>query len=573
MSSPTSRSARIILTGFSGAGKTAVGPLIAERLGWKLLDTDAIVEHRARKPILDIFRDGGEEAFRDLESEALATACGHDNAVISTGGGAVLRPANRALMADAGFIVCLEARPETILRRLNDRAEDEPLDRPLLATGDPLSRIRDLKQGRQHLYALCDWAVHTDEMTPDEIANEVIRAWEKRSDAAMAEPQRVEDIGSAAATAPATTLHAVPPGAAAVVRATTGEYPVFVEWGALASLGHRLRDAGLARHAYVITDEQVAHHYEDEIEATLRAAEVPFDVFAIPPGEASKTLETASRVYDWLLERRAERGQTVVAIGGGVVTDLGGFVAATFARGLPLVHVPTSLLGMVDASIGGKVGVNHPKAKNMIGAFYQPRMVLGDAAMLRTLPPRDLHQGWAEAIKHAMIADEEYLAFFEDNAEAILKLERDVTVEAIRRSAVIKARIVSEDEREEKGIRSSLNYGHTLAHAVESTTGYTRFRHGEADAIGMMAAARMSEMMGLLPRDVVERQRSVLERYSLPTHADGLDRARIMAAISLDKKVVGKAVRWVLLEGIGKPVLRVDVPPDVVERALDEVLR
>jgi 3-dehydroquinate synthase len=493
--------------------------------------------------------------------------------VISTGGGAILRPTNRALMARSGFIVCLEARPETILRRLNERAEEEPLDRPLLASGDPLERIRDLKQGRQHLYALCDWAVHTDEMPPEEVAAEAIRAWEQRSEAAAADPHRTADIGSAAATAPATTLHAIPPGAAAVVRHSTGEYPVFVEWGALAGVGARLRDEGLARHVYVITDEQVAHHYEDEIEATLRQAELPFDVFTIPPGEASKTLETASRLYDWLLDRRAERGHTVLAVGGGVVTDLGGFVAATFARGLPLVHVPTSLLGMVDAAIGGKVAVNHPKAKNMIGAFYQPRMVIADPATLRTLSPRDVHQGWAEAIKHAMIADEDYLRFFEDNADAILKLEREVTVEALRRSAVIKARVVTDDEREEKGVRSFLNYGHTLAHAIESTTGYTRFRHGEADGIGMMAAARMSELMGLIDAGVVDRQKRLLERYSLPTHADELDRERIMAAVALDKKVVGKAVRWVLLEGIGRPVLRDDVPLDVVERALDEVLR
>lgn len=567
------RPSRIILTGFSGTGKTAVGPLIAERLGWRLMDTDAIVERRARKSILDIFGDSGEERFRALESEALGSACGHDSAVISTGGGAILNPANRALMARSGFIVCLDARPETIVRRLNDRAEEEPLDRPLLASGDPLGRIRELKQARQHLYALCDHAVHTDEMDPEQVADEVIRAWEQRSEAVMADPFRADDIGSQAATAPATTLHAIPAGAAAVVRASTGEYPVFVQWGALAGLGRRLRETALGRQVYVVTDEQVAHHYGDEIEATLRKAEVPFDVIAVPPGEATKSLETASRAYDWLLERKAERGHTVLAVGGGVVTDLGGFVAATFARGLLLVHVPTSLLGMVDAAIGGKVAVNHPKAKNMIGAFYQPRMVVADPATLRTLPPRDVRQGWAEAIKHAMIADEDYLRFFEDNADGIFKLERDVTVEAVRRSVVIKARIVSEDEREEKGIRSFLNYGHTLAHAIESTTGYTRFRHGEADAIGMMAAARMSEMMGLIAADMVERQRRVLERYQLPTHADGLDRDRIMAAIALDKKVVGRAVRWVLLEEIGRPVLRGDVPPDVVERALDEVLR
>jgi len=568
-----SRPSRIVITGFSGSGKTAVGPMVAERLGWTLLDTDAMVEERAGKKILDIFAEDGEERFRELEAEALSEACARDNAVISTGGGAVLRPANRALMARSGFIVCLEARPETILRRLEAQAEAEPLDRPLLASGDPLDRIRGLKRARQHLYALCDWTVHTDGMTPDEIAGEIVRAWEERSGAVMADPHRARDIGSGEGTVAPPTPDTMPAGAAAVVWHATGQYPVFVEWDSLSGLGRRLREAGLAHHVYVITDQQVGHHYEDEIDIAMKAADVPFDLFAISPGEASKTLETASRIYDWLIERRAERGHTVAGVGGGVVTDLAGFVAATFARGLPLVQVPTSLLGMVDAAIGGKVAVNHPKAKNMIGAFYQPRMVVADPAVLRTLPPRDVRQGWAEAIKHAMIADEDYLRFFEENADAILRLEREATVEAIRRSVVIKARIVSEDEREEKGIRSFLNYGHTLAHAIESTTGYTRFRHGEADGIGMMAAARMSEMMGLLAPEVVERQRRVLERYNLPTHANGLDRDRIMKAIALDKKVVGRAVRWVLLEGIGCPALRDDVPPEVVERALDEVLR
>jgi 3-dehydroquinate synthetase len=226
---------------------------------------------------------------------------------------------------------------------------------------------------------------------------------------------------------------------------------------------------------------------------------------------------------------------------------------------------------MVDAAIGGKVAVNHPKAKNLIGAFYQPRMVLADPAVLRTIPPREL-SGWAEAIKHALIADEDYLQFFEENADAVLKLEPELTTEAIRRSVAIKAAVVSEDERETTGKRSTLNYGHTLAHAIESTTGYTRFRHGEADGIGMTAAAAMSVAMGLLDSDQAERQRAVLERFKLPTSVDGLDRDRIKAAMALDKKVHGKTIRWVLLERIGKAVLRDDVPAEVVEAALDTVL-
>jgi 3-dehydroquinate synthase len=232
-----------------------------------------------------------------------------------------------------------------------------------------------------------------------------------------------------------------------------------------------------------------------------------------------------------------------------VATDLGGYVAATFARGLPLVHVPTSMLGQVDAAIGGKVAVNHPKAKNMIGVFYQPRLVLADVATLRTIPPREIRSGLAEAIKHAMIADESYLEFFEQNAEAILRLDREATVEAIQRSVRIKAAVVGEDEFETTGRRSHLNYGHTLAHAIEATTGYGRFRHGEADAIGMMAAASMSVQLGMLSAEAKERQRRVLEQCGLPTHAADVDRERIMQAIALDKKVQARKVRWVLLEG------------------------
>ena len=561
---------RILLTGFSGAGKTAVASIVVGTLGWEIADTDDMVQRAAGKSILEIFHEGGEELFRDLEAEAIRTACSGERVVVSTGGGAVLRAENRSAMADGGFVVCLEARPETILRRLSSGGR--ALDRPLLATGDPLSRIRALKEARQHLYALCDWTVNTDALTPKQVAGEVVRAYDEVAESVSADPDRLAALTDPEAEAPPGTLHIIPDRAASMVRTADGEYPVFVGWGTLADIGNRIREAGLVRQLYVISDEAVFHHHGDQVEDALRAAELPFDSYTVPPGEASKSLGTASEIYDWLIERRAERGHAIVALGGGMVTDLAGYVAATFARGMPLVHLPTSLLGMVDAAIGGKVAVNHPRAKNMIGAFYQPRFVLADVATLRTLRPREYFSGWAEVIKHAMIADGELLPILEENAGEILKLEPEATADAIRKSIAIKARVVSADEREESGERTTLNYGHTLAHAIESATGYGRFLHGEAVAIGMMAAARMSERLGLLASADLERQRRLLEAYRLPVEAEGVDRARIDSAMALDKKVSEKAIRWVLLEGLGRPVIRDDVPPEVVDAALREVL-
>jgi 3-dehydroquinate synthase len=567
VNSPT----RIILTGFSGAGKSAAASIIADELRWEVVDTDEMAETTAGKRILEIFRDDGEERFRHLESVAIREACARERVVVSAGGGAVLRAENRRVMANGGFVVCLEARAETILRRLTSGSR--ALDRPLLATDDPLSRIRELKASRQRLYALCDWTVHTDMLTPKEVAAEVLRAYEERSAASLADAGRTDEITDARAEAPSSvTLHAIPEGAAAVVRTAGGEYPVIVGWGLLEMLGEHLRLAGPGSHAYVISDEAVFHHLGDDVEVALQKADVQFQTYIVPPGEATKSLGVAADIYDWLVQRKAERGHTIVALGGGMVTDLAGYVAATFARGLPLVHVPTSLLAMVDAAIGGKVGVNHPQAKNMIGAFYQPRLVLADVATLQTLPPREYFSGWAEVIKHGFIADEGLLGYLEENADRILELDPVTTTEAIRRSVAIKARVVSEDEREESGVRTTLNYGHTLAHALESATGYTRYLHGEAVAIGMMAAAGISARLGLLAADVVERQQGLLERYRLPVGAEGVDRARVEAAMALDKKVREKAIQWVLLEGVGRTVVQDDVPREVVEEVVGKVL-
>ena len=256
-----------------------------------------------------------------------------------------------------------------------------------------------------------------------------------------------------------------------------------------------------------------------------------------------------------------------------MVGDLAGFVAASFLRGLSLVQVPTSLVAMVDAAIGGKTAVNHPQAKNIIGAFYQPRLVLADIQTLTTQPHRELISGWSEVIKHGSILDAEFFDFLENNSAELAGLDPDTAIKAIVRSAAIKARIVSEDEKE-RGKRTLLNYGHTIAHGLEAATNYERERllHGEAVAIGMMGAAVLSHKMGLLRWEVVERQKALLERFGLLTAYPDIDSAPVLKAMELDKKIRGKAIRWVLLEDIGKAVIREDVSAEQVAEVLAELM-
>jgi 3-dehydroquinate synthase len=283
--------------------------------------------------------------------------------------------------------------------------------------------------------------------------------------------------------------------------------------------------------------------------------------------EARKTLASAAEVYDALVAARAERKHTVLTFGGGVATDLGGYVAATYLRGMPLVHVPTSLLGMVDAAIGGKVAVNHREGKNLIGAFYQPRLVVADAALLTTLPRREFVSGWAEVIKHALIMDPELLAWLEQDVDRLLALEPEPTARVLRRSIALKARVVSADERED-GFRMILNYGHTTGHALEAATGYETLLHGEAVAIGMAAAAVIAREMGLIDEALVERQNRLIARFGLPLRAPGIAVDAVLESMKLDKKVVGRTLRFILLDGLGSTTIRTDVPAELVERAV-----
>jgi 3-dehydroquinate synthase len=483
-----------------------------------------------------------------------------------------VEPQNYKLLAKTGLIVCLEANPETIYERLLGAVAPSPDTevRPLLVVDNPLERIRELKASRQPYYAQADWTIHTDGLSISEVAEEVVRAWRLlgRSDGCQLSAVSSRDI-------------------ACVVRTATQSYPVFVGYGLLDKLGEKTKQAALSGTATVISDENVFPLYGSKVEETLREAGFGVSSFIVPPGEKTKSMYYAVKAYDFLVEHRAERDDIIIALGGGMVGDLAGFVAATFLRGMPWVQVPTTLVAMVDASIGGKVGVNHPEGKNLIGAFYQPSLVLADPEALTTLPQRELTSGWAEVIKHGLILDKGFFEFLEGNVNKLRKLEPKLLSQAISRSAAIKARVVSQDEKEREGKRMILNYGHTIAHGLETATGYKRFLHGEAVAIGMVGAARLSQRLGLLPSAVVERQQALLHKFGLPTSLRAeaasqrpgrkrgnpkLSIAGITGAMELDKKVRGKAIRWVLLQDIGKAVIRSDVPQEDVSDVLRELV-
>ena len=343
-------------------------------------------------------------------------------------------------------------------------------------------------------------------------------------------------------------------------------YPIRIGRAVLREVGpwlasHRLRDA------VVVTNPAVAAHWLAPLAESLDAAGVRLATVAIDDGEAHKNLRTLDFVLTRLLELRAERGTTIVALGGGVVGDVAGFAAAIYQRGVPLVQIPTTLLAQVDSSVGGKTAVNHPLGKNMIGAFYQPRAVFIDIDCLRTLPPRELAAGLAEVVKYGAIRDSEFFGWLERRMPDLVAREPNALVDAIHASCRIKAAIVAADEREQ-GERALLNFGHTFGHAIENGVGYGEWLHGEAVAAGMVLAANVSARLGRIDETDARRLRVLLAQAGLPVDAPALGFERWMSLMGRDKKVAGGTIRFVLLDALGRAAVGTDVPESVLREVL-----
>lgn len=515
----------IILTGFMGTGKSCAGTLLAEQLGKIFVDLDACIEEAQGCTISELFARHGEPYFRDKETEMIAEVSARDNIVLATGGGVVLREKNMELLEHNGIVVCLGAHPEIILERVK-----HDTSRPLLHTDNPLARINELLQERAPFYSRCDHAINTSSLSVKDVVEQIMQHVPKEISVHCGE--HTYPIFTGRPYTEVTTFHSV---------FTAG------------------------KKVLILSDKHVHGHYTKTLAHALHEKKCIVSEKVLAGGERIKNLDTVRDVYTTCLEHGLERSSLIIALGGGVIGDIAGFVASTYLRGITYVQIPTTLVAQVDASIGGKTGVDMPQGKNLVGTFYQPKCVWIDPSMLRTLNDDEYMNGLAEVIKYGVIRDAELFSYCATHAKAVLKRDEKTTAHIVYTCARIKADVVSHDEKE-AGLRRILNYGHTLGHALETYEGYNGIKHGEAVAVGMAFAAYMSYERGLCSKATHDTIVDVLSLYGFGARialyrnrfsfAD--DFAGVITRIMLhDKKVKRDTIHFVLPNNIGA----VDIVP------------
>src|SRR5512136_699375 len=566
----------IYLVGFSGSGKSTIAQLIGARLDWPVYDLDRVIVERSGMSIPVIFKQEGEAGFRARESEALRAVCDTAPFVMATGGGTIVRVENRRFMESKGWIIALEGRPEILHARIEQqvrRAEPGAI-RPLLDAVYPLEQVRSLKHSRQSVYALADWTVHTDRLSPDQVVAEVIRAVE------LLEQTPNPPAALDRYTTP--IRHSLDPDLppAVVVAAGPLPYQVIVGWQNLPGLGEQVRRLlPRARQVATLAEAHTWDRLGDSVQDSLTATGLQVHVRQVVSNERGKTLDEANVVYDWLLNMQMRRDDILLVVGGGAIDDLGGFVASTYMRGVPLVKVPTSLECMIDSAIGGKTALNHPQAHNLIGTFYQPWLVWSDASLVCEEPPRELRAAWEEVVKYAMLegsllpggaSGPPLFEQLEGSLDALLQLDQRTLLPIMARCVALKAQVVSADERDLGQHRILLNYGHTVGHALETATDYALL-HGEAVAIGMTVAARLAGRLQLAGPEVERRQSALLARFGLSTRLPTVSRARLLELIQRDKKVFGDGLRWILPTAIGRALVSSNVSEADLIACLEEL--
>ncbi len=538
---------RIFLTGLSGSGKSTVGRRVATLLNWDFVDTDDLLAERAGMPVGQALVEYGEERFRQLESKALRDAASRERVVISTGGGVVIGEANRAFLREQGLTVYLQTSIETAWQRIQEHlsAAGAHAYRPLVTGPDGQQRLRNLLATRAAWYEQAPVHIATDGTTPESTASQVIVSALAQGQLLAADSARVSSN----------------------LRLAGMVSQAVIEWGSFCQFPAALQARSAQRRVFIVTDSSVGALYATATRALLEQAGLEPFLFTVPAGEGSKSLACFQQIIDWLVEHHAERSEPLVALGGGVVGDLTGYVAASYRRGVPLVQVPTTLLAQIDSSIGGKTGINHPLGKNLIGAFYQPELIFADPAILLTLPERAYREGWAEIVKTGVILDAELFAMLEERLVDLERRDADLLAQVVARCIRIKMDVVQGDERD-GGLRNILNYGHTFGHALETITEYGTWLHGEAVSIGMEVAGRIAVARGLITENDLVRQRKLLQAIGLPVACPGVDSEAILVAMQNDKKVQGGRTRWILPTRIGQAQMYSDVPLETVREAI-----
>lgn len=526
----------IVLTGFMASGKSAVGCRLAQRLERGFVDLDELIVSRTGMSIPDIFLQQGEPAFRKIENDLCRELAVQDGLVIATGGGTLLNASNRAMFTSNSLLIRLYCSVEETLRRLD--LSDDP-GRPLLDVSDRRAEIESLLAAREPAYAAIPWQIDTTGLSIDEIATQIL---------------------------PVARCVYLP------VRHTSGQYPIFIGNGTLDLLGTLLQAAGLPKgvRVAVVANPTVNQLYGQRASSALSSAGYQPLACTLPDGESFKNLTAVESLYSQFLAYEIDRHDIVLALGGGVTGDVAGFAAATYLRGLRFVQVPTTLLAMVDSSVGGKTGVDMPQGKNLVGAFKQPEAVFMDPTVLSTLPIEELRSGLVEAIKHGVISDPPLFELIESTAGQFDLWWGPAGADLLARAVRVKIDVVEEDPFEQ-GRRAALNLGHTLGHAVEKTSGYN-LRHGEAVGLGMVAVAHFSQALGLAPASLANRIDKVLENWGLPVRLPTMSINSILNTILRDKKKRGNSIRWVLPIQIGQVEIDQTVPLDLVEEVIQQMM-
>jgi len=518
---------RVYLSGPMGAGKSMVAAAVAELFGTRALDLDERVEQLAGRSIPEIFAERGESAFRALEKDALR-ALPVDVGVISLGGGTVVDDETRQMLLREGIVVTLTADPAVLAERVG-----KGVGRPLLGD-DPLQDLARILKARGAAYAEAHAVIDTGTLNADEIAAEVV---------------------------------AVRNRSPIVVPLGLRTYRVEVGRGTRHRVGIRANEHSAGDAILVFDGGEDRPWPADAIRDLTLAGKPPIEV-KLPGNEAHKNIASVEQVWDTALEAEVDRRAIVVGVGGGVIGDLTGFAASTLLRGVALGQIPTTLLAMVDSSVGGKTGFNRPRGKNLVGTFYQPKFVLCDVETLSTLPSEERIAGLAEAVKSAWLDSEESVAMLERDAEALMAGDADATIRAVRMSILLKSRIVHEDEQE-SGRRMLLNLGHTVGHGLEAASDYRGIRHGEGVALGMIAAMRVAARLGQGRGEETERLTRLLGRLGLPTDLDQRLNSRVLDFIGSDKKRRGNRIHFVIPRVPGQTEIEL-LGLDEVRGALDE---